>query len=96
MDDFERDFEEFLVGGTDPEPYLFEPEHTDEELHVFDAERVRREAECTEWDLVLLLPLLGRYIIRRKSAAESASQGEKLRLLFLADDGSGSFSPVTW
>ncbi|MDF4995508.1 hypothetical protein P3574_24420 [Vibrio parahaemolyticus] len=53
MDDFERDFEEFLVADTDPEPYLFEPEHTDEELHVFDAERARREAECTEWDSVL-------------------------------------------
>ena len=77
MDDFERDFEEFLVADTDPEPYLFEPEHTDEELHVFDAERARREAECTEWDSVLLLPSLGRYIIRRKSAAESASQGVK-------------------
>ena len=37
MDDFERDFEEFLVADTDPEPYLFEPEHTDEELHVLDA-----------------------------------------------------------
>ncbi|MDW1501426.1 hypothetical protein [Vibrio sp. YT-19(2023)] len=96
MDDFERDFEEFLVADTDPEPYLFEPEHTDEELHVFDAERARREAECTEWDLVLLLPSLGRYIIRRKSAAERASQGVKLHLLFLADDSSGSFSPVAW
>ncbi|MDF4396015.1 hypothetical protein P3390_24480, partial [Vibrio parahaemolyticus] len=62
----------------------------------FDAERARREAECTEWDSVLLLPSLRRYIIRRESAAESASQGVKLRLLFLADDGSGSFSPVAW
>ena len=96
MDDSERDFEEFLVADTDPEPYLFEPEHTDEELRVFDAERARREAECTEWDSVLLLPSLGRYITRRKSATESASQGVKLRLLFLADDGSGSFSPVAW
>ncbi|MDF4300264.1 hypothetical protein P3449_27330 [Vibrio parahaemolyticus] len=91
MDDFERYFEEFLVADKDPEPYLFEPEHTDEELHVFDAERARREAECTEWDSVL--PSLGRYITRRKIAAESASQGVKLRLLFLADDGSGSLSP---
>ncbi|MDG2633026.1 hypothetical protein P7M35_24710 [Vibrio parahaemolyticus] len=47
MEDFERDFEEFLVADTDPEPYLFEPEHTDEELHVFDAERVRQEAESS-------------------------------------------------
>ncbi|MDF4345901.1 hypothetical protein P3386_23950, partial [Vibrio parahaemolyticus] len=89
MDDFERDFEEFLVADTDPEPYLFEPKHTDEELHVFDAERASREAECTEWDSVLLLPSLRRYIIRRKNAAGSASQGVKSRLLFLADDGLG-------
>ena len=39
MDDFERDFEEFLVADTDPEPYLFEPEYTDEELHVLNAEQ---------------------------------------------------------
>ncbi|XP_049445708.1 radial spoke head protein 9 homolog isoform X1 [Epinephelus fuscoguttatus] len=49
-----------------------------------------------EWDSVLLLPSLGRCIIRRKSAAESASQRVKLRLLFLAHDGSGSFSSVAW
>jgi len=33
---------------TDPEPYLFEPEYTDEELQVLDAERARREAESSE------------------------------------------------
>ena len=40
MDDFERDFEEFLVADTDPEPHLFELERTDEELQMRRGERL--------------------------------------------------------
>ena len=66
MDDFERDFEEFLVADTDPEPYLFEPEHTDEELHVLDAAPI-----------LLHIVGFGAAIVGEKATAESASQGVK-------------------
>ena len=39
------DEDDFFVTDEDPQPYLSEPEYTEEELHVLEAERARREAK---------------------------------------------------
>ena len=44
MPAFEDVDEEFVVSS---EPYLYEPEYTDEELIKMDAQRVERESSCS-------------------------------------------------
>lgn len=49
MADFVREDEDDFFGtDEDPQPYLFKPEYTEEELHVLEAEHARREAETVE------------------------------------------------
>ena len=48
MTDFVMDNEDDFLINQDPHPYLFEPEHTEEELQVLEEERARREAEAAE------------------------------------------------
>ena len=48
MADFVMDNEDNFLINQDPRPYLFEQEHTEEELQVLEEERARREAEAAE------------------------------------------------
>ena len=41
MADFVMDNEDDFLTNQDPHPYLFEPEHTEEELQVLEEERAR-------------------------------------------------------
>ena len=41
MTDFVMDNEDNFLTNQDPHPYLFEPEHTEEELQVLEEERLR-------------------------------------------------------
>ncbi len=38
-----EDEDEFFWPNQDPQPYLFEPEHTEEELHVLEAEQAEEK-----------------------------------------------------
>ena len=48
MADFVLDKEDDFLINQDSHPYLFDPEHTEEELQVLEEERARREAEAAE------------------------------------------------